>query len=385
MPDENQQSTSRPASTNTTVIVGAQPYVTMTPLADQRPSKWRYLFIILGILQTIGVALFGGVLLFTSQLSKTGASGTEFIVLAASAVIVPFISAIALINIVGLPIYIVKRKLRGKAMAFAIVSLAFSLILALFGAYIIAQLYSVPKGVSEQSNKDYQQKRQQFASDNAKPEITKDEAIQLLQACKLKGFYYTDQADKSNPAGGGWGELSSTGVVLTKVDGQPYRISIADRLIAELVPIARQAQVTCVGGPQFWHDGSYEQYKDGRWYFNGQVVNTIQGGKTKEEAINLMQSCKVDYFIGYTSDMSLVKDDSSKSWLKKAEQSVNGVAILENSPKTYVFASKSMTAELQDSARRFRQACYDTKKLYIMIDDSVETEYPIGTWTKVKQ
>jgi hypothetical protein len=60
--------------------------------------------------------------------------------------------------------------------------------------------------------------------------------------------------------------------VLTKVDGQPYRISIADRLIPELVPIAREAQKTCVN-PQFWHDGNYEQYHDGHWYFNGQVAN----------------------------------------------------------------------------------------------------------------
>lgn len=67
-------------------------------------------------------------------------------------------------------------------------------------------------------------------------------------------------------------EASATGVVLVKIDGEPYRISIADRLVPELVPIAREAQKSCAS-PQFWHDGTYEQYKDGKWYFKGEAIN----------------------------------------------------------------------------------------------------------------
>lgn len=121
---------------------------------------------------------------------------------------------------------------------------------------------------------------------------------------------------------------------------------------------------------------------------NGQKQQSTTNGtklaRTKEEAISLMQNCKADYFVGYT-DINLVKDDSTKSWLKKAELSNTGIEISENAPKTYVFVSESMTAELQDTARQFRQSCYNQKKLYITIDDWIETEYPAGKWTRVKQ
>ena len=79
-----------------------------------------------------------------------------------------------------------------------------------------------------------------------------------------------------------------------------------------------------------------------------------------------------------------MKDGNTKSWLEKAEQSSSGIEISEESA-SYVFVSKSMTAELQDTARQLRQSCYDTKKLYITIDDWIETEYPAGQWTRVQQ
>ena len=276
-----------------------------------------------------------------------------------------------------------KFKPRGKGFLLAVVSLIISVILFMYGAYSVYQLrVAAPRQYeefSEQLKKDSEQREQEFAVDNANPEITKEEAITLIQSCKLKGFYYTKETEKehgTSPA------ISATGIVLTKIDGEPYRISIADSLVDELVPIAREAQKTC-GGPQFWHDGRYEQFKDGSWYFKGEVVNSTQSGKTKEEAISFMQDCKADYFVGYT-DIGLVKDSNTKSWLEKAEQSSSGIEISEG-PTSYVFASTSMTTELQDTARQFRQSCYNTKKLYVTIDDWIETEYPAGQWTRVKQ
>lgn len=373
------------------VVNGRPIYGTTTPmsrseleqLSEKKPSKWRYFFMILGILQAAGVALFFLVMLWASQQAKAGVSGTEFIALILFVTVVPAVAIISLINLIGLPIYMRKSKPHGKGLVLNIVSLVISTLLVLYGAYNVYGLYFYPKKLSEESRQKFEQQDREFAAANAKPEITKEEAIQLLKSCKLKGFYYTNQTDKSDPANGGWGELSSTGVVLTKVDGQPYRISIADKLIPELVPIAREAQKTC-GGPQFWHDGTYEQFKDGKWYFKGEVVNSTQSGKTKDEAISFMQSCKADYFVGYT-DINLVKDSNTKSWLNKAEQASGGIEISESAPKSYVFASKAMTTELQDKARQFRQACYNTKKLYITIDDWIETEYPAGKWTRVKQ
>lgn len=403
MPDENQQPNTQPNSTNDNQVnqpvdlahqpvamVNGQP-ISMAAsmsssqidqLSDQKPSKWRYFFMVLGILQAAGVALFLLVMLWAASQAKAGASGTEFIALILFVTVVPAVAVISVINLIGLPIYMRKHKPHGKGLIFCIISLVISVLLALYGAYSVYGLTVYPKKLSEESRQKSEQRQQEFAAANAKPEITKEEAIELLKTCKLKGFYYTNQTDKSDPANGGWGELSSTGVVLTKVDGQPYRISIADKLIPELLPIAREAQKTC-GGPQFWHDGTYEQYKDGKWYFKGEVVNSSQSGKTKEEAISFMQSCKADYFVGYT-DINLVKDSNTKSWLNKAEQSSGGIEISEGS-KSYVFASKAMTTALQDTARQFRQSCYGTKKLYITVDNWIETEYPAGKWTRVNQ
>ncbi len=371
------------------VSVSGQPSQASTPgpvtlpvqLTAHKSSKWRYLFIVLGILQFLGVAVY-----FIIMNGISGQPGSEFIVLALAVTFVPVMGLVALINLIGLPIYLRKHKPEGRGLVLAVVSLVISIGLVLsgiFGVSIWRMAGTNYQSRSSELSKKNEQKEKQFLADNAKPEITKEEAVALLNTCKLKGFYYTNQTNKTYPANGGWGELSTTGVVLTKVDGKPYRISIADKLIPELVPIARTAQTTC-GDPQFWHDGTYEQYKDGKWYFKSEVVNDTRSGKTKEEAISFMQNCKADYFVGYT-DLSLVKDASTKTWLKKAEESTSGIEISESAPKSYVFASKSMTVSLQDTARQFRQSCYSKKKLYVTVDDWIETEYPIGTWKRVKQ
>lgn len=49
-------------------------------------------------------------------------------------------------------------------------------------------------------------------------------------------------------------------------------------MLDELVPIAREAQKTCID-LQFWHDGAYEQYRDGKWYFRGEVINTTHASQ----------------------------------------------------------------------------------------------------------
>ncbi len=245
-------------------------------LADQKPSKWRYFFIILGILQAAGAALFLLAMLGAAQLAKSGASGTEFIALILFVTVVPTVAVISLINLIGLPIYLRKHKPHGKGLVFSIVSLVISSLLVLYGAYSVYGLTVYPKKLSEGLRQKNEQGQQEFATANAKPEIT------------------------------------------------------------------------------------------------------------KEEVISFMQGCKADFFVGYT-DINLVKDSNTKLWLNKAEQSSGGFEILEASPKSYVFASKSMTTALQDTARQFRQSCYSTKKLYLTIDNWVETEYPVGKWTRVNQ
>ncbi len=348
--------------------------------SDKKPSKWRYVFIVLGILQLGGVGLFVGAMIWASIQAGNGVSGTEFLALILFVTLVPAVGFVALLNFVGLPIYMLKQKPKGKGLVFGIISLVISALLMAYAGYTAFQMFVVFPSAMNDRAAESRIRAEEYEAERVKAsyEITQEEAIRLLQSCSLKGFYYTDQTDKD---AGGWGELSTSGVVVTEVDDKPYRISIADRLIPEMVPIAREAQKTCAN-PQFWHDGNYEQYKDGKWYFGTQVVNATQSGKTKDEALAFMQGCKADYFVGYT-DISRVKDANTKTWLDKAEKSTTGIEISEDA-KSYVFVSKSMTMELQNAARQFRSSCYGAKKLYVTIDDWIETEYPMGTWTRVK-
>ena len=92
--------------------------------------------------------------------------------------------------------------------------------------------------------------------------IDKVHAMELIKECKLLGFYYTNQTTYDN---GGKGEQVATGIELTSDANRPLTISIADRHMNELVPIAREAQKKC-SDLQFWHDGKYEEKQpDGSW------------------------------------------------------------------------------------------------------------------------
>jgi hypothetical protein len=231
----------------------------ISPNVLLKPSKWRYVFIILTVLQILGIAGFFTTMQSAIEVGQSGASGSEFIGLIALAMI-PFLGLLALINLIGLTVYIIKRTPHSVVgWISAMASLLLSAALVVCGAYMVYQMrIAIPiqeNLVEQQHDKEFKEAADRFAKDNANPEITKDAAITLLKTCQLSGFYYTNQKDRDD---GNWGSLSSTGVVLTKIDGKPFRISIADGLISELLPIAREAQKTCGGAPQFWHDGSYE-------------------------------------------------------------------------------------------------------------------------------
>ena len=312
-----------------------------------------------------------------------------FIALGAS----PIFAANGVLGLVSLFVVaraLAKRLLVDKFKKFGITVLVLS---------VIAVLVSMPAFMVLKANHDETVKGQKMsqyykqAEAAARSEATVAQATKLLNDCQVFGFYYTGQNGKDGAENA---EATKTGILLYKMsasydgtttpassDAGKYRMHIADRMIDTMVPLARKAQQTC--GIQFWHDGSYEQWKNGVWYFKGQAASNGQAAKTVDDAVALLQSCAVDYFVGQTSSSYVPKDDSTKQWLSKAQQSSTGITILENSPKTYVFASVAQTTALQDKARQFRQACYDKKKLYISIDGWIETEYPVGTWTKVKQ
>lgn len=235
------------------------------PMAS--PSRggkgWRNFFIVVGVIQVGSIGLwFAGILAAIMQ-ARAGVSGSEFIPFA----LLPLVymaGVAAFINVIGLPIYLVKYRPARKGMIFGVISFLLSLVLALYAGYYFYQMRVVFPAEQQRLDAELQEKFREYDETHkvVYPEITKEEAISLLNDCKLIGFYYTDQND---PEDGTGGNLATTGVMLTTMGEEPLRISIADSLIPELVPIAREAQKDCPD-LQFWHDGHYEQLNDqGVW------------------------------------------------------------------------------------------------------------------------
>ena len=336
--------------------------------------------IILSIAQLISVGLFVLILF-----SLAGVTGGEFVAIFLYITLVPFLVGASLMNLVFVPMALKKYKPRGKVLFLFIVSLVISVAIFIYGALIVSNVvlgFRKVENMSRQDKKDDEARRLQNIEDNKKPEISKEEAVSLINSCQIKVFNYTNQTKPlandgfTIPAA----ESTTSGIVITRYDGSPSNMFIADRHIAEMVPVAREAQLKC-GKPQFWHDGNYEQYKDGKWYFKNEVVNDASAGKTNEQVIELMKQCQVDYFFGTNGDLSSY-DPNSKSYLEHVAQTTNGLDVLLNSPKTYIFASKAKTTELYETAKQIRQSCYGKRTLYIRIDKLIEVEYPRGSWTK---
>ncbi|MDB5168952.1 MAG: hypothetical protein JWO41_308 [Candidatus Saccharibacteria bacterium] len=148
---------------------------------------------------------------------------------------------------------------------------------------IIAALWAIPSPFilkAQHKEADKTQKIQNQAN-NAYSEVTVEKATELLNSCQVYQFSY------SNGKGNDWEktpETTPTGILTyaapTKYGapsptgsgwaGGTYIMYVADRMVSTMVPIARQAQHTC--GIQFYHEGTSEQWKDGHWYFKGNLV-----------------------------------------------------------------------------------------------------------------
>lgn len=347
---------------------------------DRRQAKRNRISIALALVQVIGV-----ILMVLLMLSVAGTTGGEFIALFSFMTIVPFLLGVSIFNLFYLPITIKKNKPKRKILILFVISIFISLAIFIYGGLIVVNtaLGFIRFGNNmTQSRKEDRLKRENTIAENKNPEITKNEAINLLNSCKVGVFSYTKQ-DKSYdydgysipPPG-----KTASGIVIARYEGKIMTMRIADSNIAEIVPIARNAQVSC-GKPQFWHDGNYEQYKDGKWYFKDEVVNDVYAGKSQDFAIKYMKDCKADIVIGTTGDLSILVPNT-KQWMEKAEKNTSGIEIQEGIPKNFVFLSKAKTTEFQDLLRQIRQECYSKRMLYIITDDYVEVEYPKGTWTK---
>jgi hypothetical protein len=120
-----------------------QPITAMTSsttqqISDNNPSKWRYFFIALGIVQAFCATVFFVLMLLLAQNTDSGFSGGEFGSIILFILVFPFIAVIALINLISLPIYLKKNKSSEDERTLSFVSLALSLFLVLYGIYNFA-------------------------------------------------------------------------------------------------------------------------------------------------------------------------------------------------------------------------------------------------------
>lgn len=228
------------------------------PITTRKKSIAQMIITITSILLAVTIVASLAVIAVTIALPIVNILALLFIL----AYGVPAIGVAALLNVASITIGLATRKAEKKRKIFNITVLALSVPPAIIGTYFLVQFYVIAPNDTSQNNSTSQQQPSNTALQRTGEEIPKDRAIALVQSCQIRGLYYTKQTTTGN---GGWGEEATTGVVLTEVKGAPYRISIADRHIDELVPIAREAQKTCPD-LQLWHDGKYEQRQaDGTW------------------------------------------------------------------------------------------------------------------------
>jgi hypothetical protein len=303
------------------VFPPSQPINSPEPTPPPKKSRgWKIYFVFLALANIVTIAFPLLVLAWAIQQAKGGVSGTEFIgILIAPLQLAGF--GVAILNVITISIFLRKKHPRKAVTIFGLVAVILS---ALYVGGVAITAYrdvqhsrqfntSISKdeaislinscqvtSISRQdrlvlftkhdANSQDPNAYQRYANDSDfdalkaateaaaakcgkidvqdKPEnyhtedITVAKATDLLNNCKLIGFYYTQQTAGSLSDVDA--EHSSTGIVLAFKE-QPLRIHIADSLIPTMVPIAREAQKKCPD-LQFWHDGNYEQRDaNGNW------------------------------------------------------------------------------------------------------------------------
>jgi len=225
-----------------------EPELVLEPAVKRPISPWSVVFIFLGVL------LFAVVMVFV-WLLITGGKGIYdpsggWIILTVIMAALPVAGIVALINLIGLPFYLFKHKPSLVGWVLGIFSILISLTIVAYTGNFYYQWYAARAHYEQVSKEQEAQKQaqvQQYVKDHAKEEITKEKAIQLLKTCQVDEFNYGAQTSTYH---GEWAELSTSGVVATDqgfyTDPVLYNLSVADRYVSELLPIAQTAEKTCV-------------------------------------------------------------------------------------------------------------------------------------------
>lgn len=219
-------------------------------IPDNKSSKWRTLFIVLGVLQALGVVSF-----FLMIATITGQPGSEFIALALGVTFVPAVSLIGLVNLVGLPVYMVKQKPRGKGLTFCVLSLLLSLIVFSFGAYTSYRLrVVVSRHIHELSTRDEKANS-----------LSQSDVVTKIQNCEVESLIIRYKSS------------DYPGILRIKGQATSKFVSKADLASAKQAVSANNRK--CDGMRLL-----YENDDDG-----GDVVSAV----SFDEAKNLLTTCKI--------------------------------------------------------------------------------------------
>ncbi len=247
-----------------------QPAVVSTIIPDKpiRPDRFKRTLQVIGWFQFIALALSVAFLLFLMSLARSGASGTEFMAL----LLIPVIwllTAVAIVNLIGLPIWLMTHKSELKVGW--ILSFLLSLALFAYGAFAFYQFkVAFPRKIAS-FEAELKEQDKEFEEVLEDANYTKEEAVAFLQACKADYFIgYTNDISlvhenvRSSVARA---ERSETGIDINDIDHPTY-VFTSKAMTGELLETARSARAACDGKKPlsiYVDDTSEVKYTDGTW------------------------------------------------------------------------------------------------------------------------
>ena len=227
--------------------------------AVEKPSRILTFYHFLGVVQVVIIVFGAGVVLYLRQLDGDTAVGANLVFGLLFGLLALISLALALIVLIGLPIYLNKHRAlytwqRRSTLTLLVSIVTLSFILwSSFGPHGQTDYEKSMVESTQRAQQAEQDAQNEYLNSTAGKEITKQEAVALLNGCQVHEFLYENQRKKYT---GEWGELSSTGVVTTEIVGEAstsekvilvHAISVSDELAPELLSVAQAAQKTCKG------------------------------------------------------------------------------------------------------------------------------------------
>lgn len=225
----------------------------------EKPSRLLNFYHFLGVVQAVIIVFGAGAMLYLRQLDGDAAVGANLVFGLLFSLLALISLALALIVLIGLPVYLNKHRLQHTWQKRSTLTLIISIVVlsfimwSSFGPREQTDYEKWAAGSAQRAQQAEQDAQNEYLNSTMGKEITKKEAIVLFNKCQVHEFSYENQRKKYT---GEWGELSSTGVVTAEIVGDAsthekvilvHAISVSDKLAPELLPVAQAAQKACKG------------------------------------------------------------------------------------------------------------------------------------------